>query len=166
MASFRINVTGIRETISRIQNWDKKMRRAGLLKIGRAGAKPVKAAMIRNAPQDKNAKPPNTWRKSVGSKVKIYRSGTVMFFVVGPRAGYTANVVLKTKFFRGKDGRIHPIPIDRSKRPEMFNQMRRPSKYSHLVEAHGHVIAQTKGQTRAAAVGAMQEKMAELVAEV
>jgi len=162
---FSYKVTGIQETITRVQAFEKRLRRKWLMKAGRAGAKPVKAAMIRNAPLDRNAEPSNTWRKSIGTKVKLFGGGTVLWFAVGPRSSFLVVVTLKATFFRDKQGRVRRIE-NRGVRPERFEQKRRPVLYSHLAERKHQMIARTQSQTKASAAAAMEAVLREAVADV
>jgi hypothetical protein len=159
MAGFSHKTTGVQQTFAKVREFGKRLRRSILMKTGRAGAKPVKAAMIRNARIDSQ-----TWRKSIGTKVKVYDSGKpVLFFVVGPRSQYIALVRLKAKFFRDRQGRLRRIPLERSRQPERFLQKRRPVMYSHLIERKYRVIERTTNQTRAASEAAMAGVLAEAV---
>lgn len=158
MASFTSKLDGPAQTIARLRACDKKLRRSILGKTGRAMAKPIKAAMIRNAPIDSK-----TWRKSIGTKVKQYAQNTIVAIIVGPRSQYIALVVLKAKYYRDAQGRVRKIVVT-EKTPERFSrQKRRPVLYSHRAEKKYGMIRRTEQQTMAASQESGRAVLEELV---
>lgn len=167
MSNFTFAMTGADHLIRRVQELDKKMRRSVLMKAGRAAAKPLKATMIRSAPQDREVKPPNTWRKSVGTKVKIYltATGAVLFFAVGPRSDYKVEVERKSIYFRDARGRVRKIPAESVKDRGRLTQRRRPVLYSHLIEPKHSTIARSIAQARTEIFQAYVDTLSEAISE-
>lgn len=85
--SFRYKLTGIQETIARLQQFDTKFRRSVLRRAGNEGSRIALAALKSTAP-----KQTGTWRKSLGRKVQVKNGGLTLWYGAGPRSSYYAMV--------------------------------------------------------------------------
>ena len=103
-APFSYKITGIQETITRLQTWEKKFRQKTLRQAGNDGSKIALKALKAIAP-----KQTGTWAKSLGRKVAV-KDGLRLWYGVGPRSSYHAMVT-----FRPKEGKIDVQAFNRVK---------------------------------------------------
>ena len=133
-------IEGLRDVLAALDNVEKKVKKKAIRKAaGVAGTIVLKAAKARAR------KATGLLRKSLGKKIKVYKSGAVGVAIVGPRLGFRQ-------------------VVSRGGRDVLSN----PTKYAHLVElgtshsaAHPFLrsaLEQTRGQVR--------EAMAKAIAEV
>ncbi len=103
---------GLPAVIKRLQNVDKRIKRKATKAAVRQGGKVVLAEA-----KNRVRKVSGLLRKSLGQKVKTFRSNGVSVSIVGPRVGYKIQIgTYKSGKYAGK--------------PKYMN----PTQYSHLVE--------------------------------
>lgn len=120
----KTKVEGLEALYKHMAGWKeshvRKVIRPAITKAGRLIAKTAK----RLAPKETGL-----LRKSIASKVKTYKSGSVVA-IIGPRIGFKREVTLK-RVFRIINGRT---VFFAKPKPEYLKMMRNPIPYAHLVE--------------------------------
>lgn len=164
MASFKYKVDGIQQTMTLLRNFEKGFRTKTLRKAGNEASKIGVRVMKAHAPPKNPDWGTGTWRKSIGRKVKVYRSATLVY-IVGPRSKVQAVAgKLKSRFWRDSQGRIRKAPVKGFKQPQEKFRRRRPVLYSHLLEPKRHVIAISVKISRPQEMRAIEKVLREAVA--
>lgn len=84
----QFQLTGLKPTLDRLKGVDEKTRKKTLRKAIGAGTRIMTKAIKRNLPA-------GLLRKSIGSKIKVYRNSGVVVGIAGPRTGFKQMVTMK-----------------------------------------------------------------------
>lgn len=147
-AKFRI--TGIEQTIRRLQTFDKKFQSKTLRNAGAEGSKIILKEMKSETPTRKrDYGVGGATRKSLGRKVSVKKGR--LWFGAGPRTKWKREVNHGVKFFRSRaTGRIHKIKLreQRSADESQGRETQQPSRKMHLVEKKHGVLKKTHAKTK------------------
>lgn len=151
---------GIQGTIGRLQEFKTRLRRKVLTGVGRASSKVVLQAMRGTVPvAKKDYGPGGELKKALAAKIRVYRSGLVLWWGVGPRTSWEKDSPRKFRFWRDpKTGKVHKAPI-------AWSRHEQPSRRAHLSERVSHYIARAVAQAQSRADAAGQEVLAQAMAE-
>lgn len=156
--NFRLKVSGVKETVTRLQEFKRNIRTKVLRKAGNEASKFLLSAMKPNTPVAKrDYGPSGGLKKSLGRKVSVKKDR--LWYGVGPRTSHRSEVTKKFKFWRGAGGKILKAPIAWTRREQ-------PSRRSHLAEQKHHYITKTQRSTRSREQDIVRQTLAEAMREV
>ena len=135
-----VKVLGVASLFKKVDNLKNALRNKITKKAVTAGVQVIAKAIKANAPEDTKL-----LKKSIGSKVKVYRNSNMVVGLVGPRTKMGADVVTR----RGQ---------------RLF---RNPTRYAHLAEKKTGFMANgwtaSAAAANAALVSVMQDEIAKQV---
>lgn len=135
---------GVELTIAKFRELSTKLKRKTLVQMGNAGTRILLKQMKAAAPVSRDKFEPGLLRRSLGRRVKVYRSGTILWAGAGPRVGFKMIGPPRTRGERKGEPRV-----------------KNPTKYGRLANVKTSWATDAADRAKAEVFAAMQDALQE-----
>jgi hypothetical protein len=128
--AIQVKITGLQDSLKRLTSLDAKVRKKTLREALKAGAVELRKEARALAPVSTDPRlVPGLLKASMGEKIKVYRSGTVVA-IIGPRSGFKKNKKTGQRERTAIGRRAERVAGKKNLGKQALSQ--NPTQYAHL----------------------------------